>query len=301
MYIINSRLPLVYLDKIEYNASMEIMNVNKKYNNQKLSKYVLDNMPIGYNSFCKLLRKKDIQINGKRTNKDELVKMGDEVKVFFKLEVKDDLEIHYEDDNIVVVNKGVGIEVEGQISVTSKLEVRYPGIDIKACHRLDRNTKGLAVFAKNKEALELLEKQFKERNIEKYYVARVHNHPKAETEILEAYLFKDNKNAIVYIDKESKTGYKKIVTKYTVLEKRNDNTAILEVELLTGRTHQIRAHLAYVGHPIIGDGKYGVNEVNKEYGKKYQELISYMIRFKFEKETLLGYLDGKELKIDYEF
>lgn len=277
---------------------MEIMKIDKKYNNQKISKYLLETTPIGYNSFCKLLRKKDIQINGKRISKDEDVKAGDEIKVFFKF-VKEEVEICYEDDNILVVNKESGIEVEGEKSLTKTLLDKYT--NIYASHRLDRNTKGLVVFAKNKEALELLEKQFKERKIKKYYKALIVGHVVEEEKTLRDYLFKDNKKALVYISSVMKSGYKEIITRYKVIEKYDNNTSLVEVELLTGRTHQIRAHMAYIGHPIVGDGKYGSNEVNKKYGKKQQELVSYKVKFDFEKESLLGYLNDKEIEIEYKF
>ena len=123
--------------------------------------------------------------------------------------------------------------------------------------------------------------------------------PNKKEERLEAYLFKDQKKSQVYISDTFKKGYQKIITKYTVLEKRKDNTALLDVEIETGRTHQIRAHLAYIGYPIIGDGKYGKNEINKQFSKKYQMLCSYKLKFNFQSESgVLAYLKGKEIQLE---
>ena len=126
----------------------------------------------------------------------------------------------------------------------------------------------------------------------------VYGIPNKKEERLEAYLFKDQKKSQVYISDTFKKGYQKIITKYTVLEKRKDNTALLDVEIETGRTHQIRAHLAHIGYPIIGDGKYGKNEINKQFGKKYQMLCSYKLKFHFQSESgILTYLNGKEIEL----
>ena len=283
---------------------MKEIIVNKRYHEKKLNKVILERVPnINYPTFCKLLRKKDIKINGKRINKDILVYENDKIEIYLPKELEEtkiNLDKVYEDENILVINKPAKIEVTGSNSLTEIINKQYTNCEFKPqpCHRIDRNTTGLVLFAKNKEALEILLEKFKKHEIEKHYLALVYGIPNKKEERLEAYLFKDNKKSQVYISDIFKKSYQKIITRYTVLEKRKDNTAVLDVEIETGRTHQIRAHLAHIGYPIMGDGKYGKNEINKQFGKKYQMLCSYKLKFHFQSESgILAYLNGKEIEL----
>ena len=282
---------------------MKKLVVNKKYDGKKLNKFLLDNVPnLTYGLFCNTLRKKDIKINGKRVNKDISVFEGDEILVYIADSLLDskssiNLNIIFEDDNILVINKPSNIEVTGENSLTSLVHKNYIDSNFKPmpCHRLDRNTTGLVLFAKNEIALNILLDKFKKHEIEKHYLALVYGIPKVQSKRCEAYLFKDNKKSMVYISDVPKKGYVKIITSFSVLEKRNNNTSLLDVELETGKTHQIRAHLAYLGFPIIGDGKYGKNDINKSFKKSRQMLCSYKLKFNFSSDSgVLNYLNGRE-------
>ena len=282
---------------------MKKLIVNKKYDGKKLNKFLLENIPnLTYGLFCNTLRKKDIKINEKRVNKDVSVYEGDEVLVYIAdslLESKNQvkLDIIYEDNNILIVNKPANVEVTGENSLTSFVHKKYEALNSKPmpCHRLDRNTTGLVLFAKNDVALNIIFDKFKNHEIEKHYLALVYGIPNVQHKRCEAYLFKDNKKSMVYISDVPKKGYVKIITSFSVLEKRQDNSSLLDVEIETGKTHQIRAHLAYLGFPIIGDGKYGKNDINKSFKKSRQMLCSYKLKFNFSSDSgLLNYLNGKE-------
>lgn len=283
---------------------MKKLIVNKKYDNKKLDKFLKDNIStLSNNLFYKTLRKKDIKINGKRVSENVTVFENDEILVYIPdnlLENKLNLDIIYEDNNILLINKPSNIEVTGQDSLTEVVHKLYSSCEFKPmpCHRLDRNTSGLILFAKNTQALEILLDKFKHHEIEKHYLALVYGIPQKKNERLISYLFKDSSKSLVYISDVPKKGYQKIITSYSLIKSFDNNTSLLDVEIETGRTHQIRAHLAHIGLPIIGDGKYGINEINKKFKVKAQKLVSYKLIFRFEHNSkILEYLNRKSFEL----
>lgn len=287
-----------------YNCIYEKLVVNKKYDNKKLDKFLKDNIStLSNNLFYKTLRKKDIKINGKRVSENVTVFENDEILVYipdYLLENKLNLDIIYEDNNILLINKPSNIEVTGQDSLTEVVHKLYSSCEFKPmpCHRLDRNTSGLILFAKNTQALEILLDKFKHHEIEKHYLALVYGIPQKKNERLISYLFKDSSKSFVYISDVPKKGYQKIITSYSLIESFDNNTSLLDIEIETGRTHQIRAHLAHIGLPIIGDGKYGINEINKKFKVKAQKLVSYKLIFRFEHDSkILEYLNRKSFEL----
>ena len=270
---------------------MKTININEKNNGKKLNNILQREFPaLSLNTIYKALRKKDIRVNDIRINENITLHTGDVVKVFIADEF-----LFANKSNITTFENSSYSSVN--IPVITILSAKY-GFAVYPCHRLDRNTTGLTLFAKNKQSEQILFDKFKNHEIEKHYFCRVYGIPTKKHAILNDYLFKDTKKSMVYICSSHKKGYQNISTEYFVLSSnKSENTSILEVILHTGRTHQIRAHLAYIGYPIIGDGKYGHNDINKKFKCKTQNLCSYKMKFKFiHPSQHLEYLNGKEFE-----
>ncbi len=294
---------------------MKEIIVTSKYNGKKLNTFLLDTFSsLSMNLLYKTLRKKDIRVNDIKVSENVVVHTGDNIKVFLSDEqlfgTISNLQIIYEDENIIAVNKPCGIEVaSSNNSLTFVLNnflnqrqlegSNLKNIEVYPCHRLDRNTTGIVLFAKNEASLNILLDKFKNREIEKHYRATVYGIPKVKHADLTAYLFKDSKKSLVYISDVPKKGYEIIKTSYDIISvDKSLHTSILDVTLHTGKTHQIRAHLAHIGFPIIGDGKYGNNEINKKFKAKVQKLTSYSIEFKFATSAEhLNYLNGLKISL----
>ncbi len=277
----------------------------------------------------KCIRTKKIKVNRKRTEIGYILCEGDTVEMFVSEEFFADtaaeqafmkltphLDIIYEDENIMLLEKKPGLIVHsddeeevntliGHVKAYLYRKGEYKPEDEQSfapalCNRIDRNTGGIVIAAKNAEALRVMNEKIKNDELSKFYLAAIHGNPKKKSDTLKGYLKKDSSNNRVDIVTTPRAGYKEIITKYHVLEEKHD-LSLVEVELVTGRTHQIRAHLSSIGHPLLGDGKYGVNRDDKKIGYKFQALYAYRLEFKFKgKGTVLDYLDGKVFFADRE-
>lgn len=277
---------------------MRTVVAKEKHDGKKIDKVIRDFFPnISPGMLFKALRKKDIKVNGIRVKEDHLVSEGDTIDIYIiddYLVGRNDegYSVVYEDANLLVVNKEQGIPVhpdknQQEATLIDKLQSIY-GKELSLCHRLDRNTSGLVILAKNAETLEIMLEKIKDREIQKYYTCIVWGVMDKKQAELTDYLDKNDKLSKVFISDKKTRDSLRIVTRYKTL-KTLANLSLLEVELVTGRTHQIRAHLAYYGHPIIGDGKYGKNAENRQYNARYQLLCANRLVFKFK--TPAGHLD----------
>lgn len=269
----------------------------KSNKNTTLLKCICEKQPqISFGVFNKLLRKKDIKVNGKRVAGNVSVVAGDLIEVYYVIP-KPTIEIMYQDDNVVIVDKPINIEVvDGEGDTLQSVLCEQLNMEVYAVHRLDRNTRGLIIFAKTLQAKEELEKAFKEHYIKKYYLAEVTGAPKKEAK-LKAYIFKDEKKSQCYIENQKTNSNKEIITNYRLL-KSNGGVSLLEVEIPTGRTHQIRAHLAAVGLPVLGDNKYGDIDINKKYKLNRQQLKAYKLKFELPISFSLAYLNDKDIELE---
>lgn len=238
----------------------------------------------------KLYKDRDVKVGGVRKNKTCILRIDDKVEVFYQANTQAWSELVFEDENIVVVSKRAGIEVvsEDDRNLADILRLNYA--ELYPVHRIDRNTEGLVIFAKNKLAEGELLKAFKERTIVKRYLLKVKGKVQIEAVKPKMYLKKFPESAKVLLSEVKTSGYDEIVTKFNLI-KYLDNETVLEAELVTGKTHQIRAHIAYFGYPIVGDGKYNVAD------EKTMCLTAYYMGFNFPKKSYLEYLNQNSFEI----
>ncbi|MBO4939943.1 MAG: RluA family pseudouridine synthase [Clostridia bacterium] len=236
--------------------------------------------------FDTLIKNKDIKVNGQRVGKNVLLEVGDVVTYYTtpKQESRAAFYITYEDENVLVVDKESGVNSEAVFAALCRERECY------FIHRLDRNTKGLMIFALSTAAESVLLQAFREKRVEKRYHALCFRVPKLPSAVLTAYLKKDEKRALVQVFDSPQKGAEKIVTEYTTLE-TGEGVCKLEICLHTGKTHQIRAHLAHIGCPIVGDMKYGDEIKNKERQITRQCLIAKKLRI--DSDGILAYLKDK--------
>lgn len=307
---------------------MRILKIGKNDAGQRLDKFLtkaVKGLPLSM--MYKAIRTKKIKVNRTRAKENQVLLEGDEIQLFIKDEffdlpqkdnsalgaIKPKLSIIYEDENILLLNKRPGVLVHEDTAGgenTLILHVKaylyqngeYDPADEQSfapalCNRIDRNTGGIVIAAKNAASLRAMNEKIKQNQVSKFYLCAAHGKMPKKAETLRGYLRKDSEKNLVTVSDTPLKGGKNIETRYRVLREKNGNS-LLEVELITGRTHQIRAHLAHVGHPLLGDGKYGKNRAEKGRGYKYQALYAYKLMFDpVEGDSVLSYLEGKSFSI----
>ena len=307
---------------------MRILKIGKNDAGQRLDKFLtkaVKGLPLSM--MYKAIRTKKIKVNRARAKENQVLLEGDEIQLFIKDEffdlpqndnsalatIKPKLSIIYEDENILLLNKRPGVLVHedtvgGENTLILHVKAylyqngEYDPADEQSfapalCNRIDRNTGGIVIAAKNAASLRAMNEKIKQNEVSKFYLCAAHGKMPKKAETLRGYLRKDSEKNLVTVSDTPLKGGKSIETRYRVLHEKNGNS-LLEVELITGRTHQIRAHLAHVGHPLLGDGKYGKNRAEKGRGYKYQALYAYKLYFKKTgEEDLLSYLENKTFSI----
>lgn len=307
---------------------MRTLNVNRNDAGQRLDKFLSKAVPgLPTSLMYKLVRTKKIKVNRKRTEHTYVLSEGDTVELFIKEEFFDapsensalkltpHIDILYEDENIMLLDKRAGMIVHSDDKESTNTLIshvcaylyqkgeydpaRENSFTPALCNRIDRNTGGIVIAAKNAQTLRIMNEKIKNREMKKKYLAAVHGILDKKEGVLTGYLKKDQKTNTVEVFKNPPKGTdaKKIITGYRVISEKN-GLSLLEVDLITGRTHQIRAHMASVGHPLLGDGKYGVNRDDKKLGYKFQALYSYCLEFRFTSDSgILSYLNERKFKI----
>ena len=295
---------------------------------QRLDRFLAKAVPLLPASLAqKYIRIKRIKRNGKRADRDTRLQAGDTLQLyindeFFESPREDNafltvaspkLNIVYEDDHILLVDKRPGLAVhphdgaeygrtlidhiQAYLYQTRQWRPREENAFTPAlCNRIDRNTGGIVIAAKTAEALRVMNQKIRDRELDKRYLAIVEGTPKPRTGSLKGYLFKDAKQNRVFVTDAPQPGSKTCQTNYRTLASAN-GLSLVECELITGRTHQIRAQFAHAGHPLLGDGKYG--KLNKRFDRSYQALYSYKLTFTFTTDAgALNYLSGKSFQVD---
>lgn len=306
---------------------MKEFTINRNDSGQRVDKFLQKAVPrMPQSLMYKYIRMKRIKLNGKRCEISTRLNEGDIMQLYINDEFFDTaaetefltappvLNIVYEDENILLVDKKNGLVVHEDDEKTSDtlinriLHYLYDKGEYKPeeensfvpalCNRLDRNTGGIVIAAKNAESLRILNQKIKDRELEKRYLCITVGIPPKKHDTMTAYLEKNADGNTVKVTDKKTPSNKTIITTYDVL-KTVGRLALVEVKLETGRTHQIRAHFAHIGCPLLGDGKYGINQVNREYKVKTQALYSYKLKFTFagDDNGCLDYLNGREFTV----
>lgn len=279
--------------------------------NMSITKYILCKFPsLSKNVLYRALRNRDIKVNEKRISSDVVIFPNDNIVIYiddiFLFNLPKKIDYIYKDENILIAYKPQGLLSNNEDKSKNLLEPTFEDLvkkdynDAIICHRLDRNTSGLLIFALNTSSYNEIIKAFNNNYIHKKYIAYVYNSNfDKNVDSIQMYLKKDSNSSFVKIYPEMVNGSQKIITNYEVKYTNFlKNYSILEIEIPTGKTHQIRAQFAYINHPIIGDSKYGKNEINKIFKIKKQLLFAYKYSFSFKENSILSYLNNKVIELD---